>query len=66
MSVDFLARDDFRQRIETRPALASHEVATASEGPTKSLPSTPIEPAVDLPNSAEPVDSNPSHASGGK
>ncbi|MGR4896619.1 hypothetical protein ACIPR8_15255 [Stenotrophomonas sp. LARHCG68] len=56
MSASFIAADEFRQRIETKPTLASPEVAAASEEPSESVLSTPAEAAVDLPDWANPVD----------
>lgn len=55
-SVDFLAPDGFRQRIEINPEPPSHEVSATSEETLEGAPSEPAEPAVDLPDSAESGD----------
>ncbi|WP_296253898.1 hypothetical protein [uncultured Stenotrophomonas sp.] len=53
---DFLAPDEFRQRIEINPEPPSHEVTATSEETLEGAPSEPAEPAVDLPDSAESGD----------
>jgi len=55
-SADFLALDEFRQRVEIKPAPSSHEVTATSEETLEGAPSEPVEPVVDLPDSAESGD----------
>lgn len=52
-SADFLAPDEFRQRIKINPAPPSHEVTATSE---ETLEGAPSEPVVDLPDSSESED----------
>lgn len=56
MSASFIAANEFRQRIETKPTLASPDLAAASEEPSESVLSTPVEATVDMPDLANPVD----------
>lgn len=56
MSASFIAANEFRQRIETKPPLASPEVAAAFEEPSESVLSTSVEATVDLPDNTNPVD----------
>lgn len=56
MSASFIAADDFRQRIETKLPHASSEVIGTSGEALESAPSVSVDPIVDLPDWAEPVD----------
>lgn len=64
MSASFIAVDEFRQRIQTKPNLATPEVIATSEETLESVPSTPTEAAVDLPTGTEPADPSAYPASG--
>lgn len=56
-SADFLAPDEFRQRIEVKPALASPDIPDTSERPLNSEENLPADHVIDTPEVAEFVPS---------
>jgi len=60
MSASFIAADEFRQRIETQPTLASSEAIAIPEESSESVLSAPTEAAIDLQHSTDHADSDAS------